>query len=187
MSQGRSLEGEPERLITQALKVDPNNVKALALADRCVPEETFHSAIAHGSASSRWRPPDPRWRTLVRQSIAEAAGLRARRRNALPKQAPRACGWQRSAARCGCRRARGEGSRPDGYGVHLRAAADRPAHAACRSAQAGPRPAGGFLVDDTMAMTPTAKLSSHEQSWSAQCFESGNPRPASDWRGLSAR
>ena len=59
MSQGRNLRGEPERLIAQALKLDPDNVKALALAGTVEFEKKdFKRAIIYWERILKVAPPD---------------------------------------------------------------------------------------------------------------------------------
>ena len=59
MTQGRRLQGEPERIIAQALKVDPRNVKALALAGTVAFEKKdFKGAIAQWRKIIEVVPPD---------------------------------------------------------------------------------------------------------------------------------
>ena len=76
MWQGRRLQGEPERLIEQALKIDPNNVKALALAGTVAFEKKdFRRAIAHWEKILKVMPPDTEMADAVRSSIADARAL----------------------------------------------------------------------------------------------------------------
>jgi len=74
MAQGRSLAGEPERLIERALAVDPRNVKALALGGT--------AAFGRGDyaqASTLWKrvleivPPDSEMTQRIQASLAQAA------------------------------------------------------------------------------------------------------------------
>ncbi len=76
MWQGQRLQGEPERLIGQALKIDPNNVKALALAGTAAFEKKdFKRAIAHWEKIIKVLPPDSELADAVRGSIADARAL----------------------------------------------------------------------------------------------------------------
>lgn len=50
MAQNRSLQGEPEKVVAQALQVDPNNVKALALAGTAA-----YDRQDYGAAVAKWR------------------------------------------------------------------------------------------------------------------------------------
>jgi cytochrome c-type biogenesis protein CcmH len=73
MAQGRSLAGEPERLIDQALKVDPKHVKSLALGGTIAFEKQDYK-----KAATLWKrilevvPPDAEFAERIRTSVAEA-------------------------------------------------------------------------------------------------------------------
>jgi cytochrome c-type biogenesis protein CcmH len=76
MAQGQNLLGEPEKLIARALKADPDNVKALALAGTV----SFHKQDYAGAVRSWERilkllPPDAPIAETVRESIGEARML----------------------------------------------------------------------------------------------------------------
>jgi cytochrome c-type biogenesis protein CcmH len=76
MTQGRRLQGEPERIIAQALMVDPKNVKALALAGTVAFEKKdFKGAIAHWRKILEVVPPDSDMAGSIRDSIADAEKL----------------------------------------------------------------------------------------------------------------
>lgn len=82
MSQGRRLEGEPEKIVAKALSIDPNNVKALALAgSAAMARRDFKSAIAYWERLVRVAPPGSELADATRASIQEAkaraAGLEA--------------------------------------------------------------------------------------------------------------
>ena len=76
MAQGRSLQGEPEKLIAQALKADPNNVKALALAGTVA-----YTKKDYRRAAELWRrvlaiiPPESDLARRMQASAAEAESL----------------------------------------------------------------------------------------------------------------
>ena len=79
MAQGRVLTGEPERLVAQALQVDPNNVKALALGGTIAFEKKDFA-----QAALLWKrilsivPPDSEFAERIRVSVTEVenkAGL----------------------------------------------------------------------------------------------------------------
>jgi cytochrome c-type biogenesis protein CcmH len=78
MAQGRSLEGEPEKLIAKALAIDPNNVKALALSGTIAFEKGDYAR-----AASQWErivrdaPADSPLAQSVRSSIEKARALAA--------------------------------------------------------------------------------------------------------------
>ena len=76
MAQGQRLEGEPERLIAQALKLEPDNVKALMLAGSAAFEKKdFKGAIVHWERILRVVPPDADIVELVKDGIEDARKL----------------------------------------------------------------------------------------------------------------
>lgn len=76
LANGRSLEGEPTQLIEQALKVDPKNVKALALGGTVAFQKKDYA-----KASQLWRrilevvPPESDFAQRIQTSVAEAEQL----------------------------------------------------------------------------------------------------------------
>ncbi|HCX33015.1 MAG TPA: c-type cytochrome biogenesis protein CcmI, partial [Rhodocyclaceae bacterium] len=74
MAQGRSLDGEPERLIAKAVGIDPANVKARLLAGTVAFEKRdFAGAVAHWRAALDRLPPDAQeMAESIRASITEA-------------------------------------------------------------------------------------------------------------------
>lgn len=76
MSRGRRLQGEPEELIERALRADPSNVKALALAGSIAFEnKDFAEAVKRWERIQGLIPSDSDFANSVRASIAEAKGL----------------------------------------------------------------------------------------------------------------
>jgi len=195
MAQGRRLEGEPERVIAQALKVDPKNVKALALAGTVAFEKKdFKGAIALWQRILEVVPPDSDMAGSIRDSIADAEQLSGGAAKAQP--APKAAAATKPAA-----------SAPGAISGTVRLA---PALAA-KSAPADTvfifaRPADGprmplvvirkqvrelpaaFSLDDTMAMSAGMKLSDHPRLVvGARISKSGSAAPQpGDLEGLSA-
>lgn len=73
VANGRSLDGEPMRLIEQALSVDPNNVKALALGGTAAfQKQDYTKAAAMWKKLVATLPPDAEFAQRIRNSIAEA-------------------------------------------------------------------------------------------------------------------
>jgi len=76
MSQNRSLQGEPEKLLGRALAVDPKNIKALALSGSAAFERRDYQA-----AVTQWKkilvlvPPESDMGRSTMSSIGEAQGL----------------------------------------------------------------------------------------------------------------
>jgi cytochrome c-type biogenesis protein CcmH len=79
MANGRTLEGEPQQLIEQAIKVDPTNIKALALGGTIAFQQKDYA-----KAAKLWRgvldsvPPDAEFAQRMRDSIIEAESSRRR-------------------------------------------------------------------------------------------------------------
>ncbi|QDX81782.1 c-type cytochrome biogenesis protein CcmI [Denitratisoma sp. DHT3] len=73
MAQGRSLRGEPEKLLRQALQADPDNVKALALAGTAAfDQHDYAQAIAHWQKILARLPPDNELAEGIQNGIREA-------------------------------------------------------------------------------------------------------------------
>ena len=75
MAQGQRLQGKPEALVQRALKMDGNNVKALALAGTAGFERgDFRMAIQYWQRMLPLLPPESEMGNSVRASIQEAQG-----------------------------------------------------------------------------------------------------------------
>jgi len=71
--QGQQLGGEPMRLIEQALQIDPNHPKALALAGSAAFErKDFAGAVTYWNKARQFVPPDSEFARALDGSIAEA-------------------------------------------------------------------------------------------------------------------
>ncbi|MBE0619001.1 MAG: c-type cytochrome biogenesis protein CcmI [Burkholderiales bacterium] len=76
MARGGRLSGEPEKLIERALRADPDNAKALALAGTVAFENrNFALAIKHWERLRSSIPPDSEFAKSIQGSIAEAKSL----------------------------------------------------------------------------------------------------------------
>jgi cytochrome c-type biogenesis protein CcmH len=76
MARGRNLDGEPLALVKRALAIDPDHVKALALAGTAEFERrNFGGAIAYWERILKVVPPDTEFTRSVQGSIAEARTL----------------------------------------------------------------------------------------------------------------
>jgi len=190
MAQGRNLRGEPERLIAQALKVDPRNVKALLLAGTVAfQDKKFKDAIAYWERILTVVPPDSDVADSTRDSIADARALAG-----MPKAPPPAKPGVAAVA------ATVSGTVRLSPGIAAKASPDDTVFIFARPAE-GPRmPLAvmrkrvrdlptAFTLDDSMAMTPTAKLSNHAQVVvGARVSRSGNPAvQPGDFEGLSTQ
>ena len=190
MAQGRNLRGEPERLIAQALKVDPRNVKALLLAGTVAfQDKKFKDAIAYWERILKVVPPDSDIADSARDSIADARALAG-----MPKAPPPAKPDAAAVA------ATVSGTVRLSPGIAAKASPDDTVFIFARPAE-GPRmPLAvmrkrvrdlptAFTLDDSMAMTPAAKLSNHAQVVvGARVSRSGNPAvQPGDLEGLSTQ
>ena len=186
MAQGRILRGEPEKILARALAVDPLNVKALMLAGTAAFNRNDYSgAIRHWERILDTVPGESEMAQRVRASIAEAREL----------------GAGRQAAGLGSKADRGQVRGVVKVAPEL-AAKVRPGDTVFIFARAeqGPRiplailrkqgrdlPAE-FTLDDSMAMSPAAKLSDHPRVViGARVSKSANATPQpGDLQGLSA-
>lgn len=81
--QNRSLEGEPEKLVRQALQLDPDNVKALALSGTIAFErKQFKQAVADWEKIAARVPPESEFGQSVEAMLREA-----RQRGGMPQKA----------------------------------------------------------------------------------------------------
>lgn len=76
MAQGRRLEGEPEKIIQRALAIDPDNMKALALAGSAAFERRdYAGAVVYWERLLKFAPEGSEFAESVRASIDEARQL----------------------------------------------------------------------------------------------------------------
>ncbi|MGH8699789.1 MAG: c-type cytochrome biogenesis protein CcmI [Burkholderiales bacterium] len=190
MAQGRQLQGEPERIIALALKVDPKNVKALALAGTAAFEnKDFKGAIAYWRKILEVVPPDSDMADSIRDSIADAQALAGGAVKAQPAPA-RAAASAPGAVSGTVQLAPALAARvapADTVFVFARAADGPRMPLAVTRKQARELPTA-FTLDDTMAMAVGMKLSDHARVVvGARISKSGNPTPQpGDLEGLSA-
>jgi cytochrome c-type biogenesis protein CcmH len=189
MAQGRKLAGKPMEIVRQALKVDPNQWKALALAGTdAFDRKDYRAAVGHWEKLRGVVPPDSDMARSIDASIAEARQLGGLAAAPKVAAAPAAAGSGRVA-----------GTVSIGAALAAKADADDTVFIFARPAD-GPRmplaivrkqvkdlPAA-FSLDDAMAMTPQAKLSNFSDIVvGARISKSGQAAPQSgDLEGLSA-
>jgi len=147
MAQGRRLQGEPEKIIARALQVDPDNVKALALAGTVAfDKQDYATAVAHWERILRLVPQDSELAQSVRASVAPRERITAAGNNAIS-------GVVRLAPEFAAKVAP-----TDTVFIFARAADGPRMPLAIMRKQARELPAT-FTLDDSMAMTPDTKLS----------------------------
>jgi cytochrome c-type biogenesis protein CcmH len=192
MAQGRTLEGEPEKLIARALAIDPANTKALALAGTVAfNRKDYAKAARYWERILAGVPPDSETAQAARANIAEARALAG---GALATAPPVAA--TRTPAASGSRvsgivklapalAARVEPT--DTVFIFARAAEGPRMPLAILRRQARDLPIE-FALDDSMAMTPAMKLSSFPQVViGARVSKSANATPQpGDLQGVSA-
>jgi cytochrome c-type biogenesis protein CcmH len=200
MVNNRSLEGEPEKLVMQAIKLDPANVKALALAGTVAFNHAdYKAAIGYWDRAIKASGPDSSLGGQLQGAIDEA-----RKRAGLPPVAPAAPGAAPAA---------GGSAEPDAATASATVAGRVTLRADIKS-KVSPddtvfiyarAPSGSrmplailrkkvsdlpldFSLDDSMSMSPAARLSSTPQVVvGARISKTGNAIPApGDWEVLSA-
>lgn len=205
MSLNRSLQGEPEKLITQALVVDPKNVKALSLSGSAAFERRDHArAVAQWQKILLVVPPESDIARSTQNSISQAQG-QAQAGGPVGAPAPVA-----PAPRAVSALKAGVGAAPAAVGAEVAGTVELDAALSskvadtdtvfifARSAQ-GPRfPLAvlrkqvkdlptSFVLDDSMSMVADAKLSSFPMVVvGARISKSGSATPsAGDFEGLT--
>ena len=192
MTQGQRLAGEPEKLIQQALALEPDHLKALALAGSAAMERgDFKAAIEHWTHARRVAPPDSPFASGLDGSIAEAraaAGLPPESSTASAAPAPAATSAAPLQVTVTLAPALAGKLQPgDTLFVFARAAEGprMPLAIARLAASAAPVQ---VKLDDSMAMTPALRLSTQPRVVvGARVSRSGDATPqAGDLEGQSA-
>ncbi|MFO1271921.1 MAG: tetratricopeptide repeat protein [Rubrivivax sp.] len=184
VTNNRSLEGEPERLILQAVKLDPTNVKALALAGTVA-----FNRSDYAKAADFWQKaidntdPSSEFKGQLQQALNEArqrAGLPvAQAAPAAPAAAPgpdaAAAGGAGISGRVSLAPALMDKVAPgDTVFIFARAVAGPKMPLAILRKQVSELPFD-FTLDDSLAMSPAARLSSAQQVVvGARVSKSGN-------------
>jgi cytochrome c-type biogenesis protein CcmH len=206
MAQGRSLEGEPDKLVQRALAVDPNHVKSLALAGTLeFDRKNYRGAISYWERILKLVPPESGFARSVTGSIEEARALsgQAPLAKSAAKPAPQAKAAAKAEPQAAAKGAKAGGALSGTVSL-----------APAVAAQAAPgdtvfilaRPANGprmplavtritvaqlpysFKLDDSMAMAAGATISSQAQVVVvARVSKAGSPAPQKgDIEGMSA-
>ncbi len=190
MRNGRSLEGEPEKLIEQALQVDGKNLKALALAGTVAFQRgDFARAVKHWELAVSLAEPGSDLVNNLQGGIAEAR----QRGNLLgaspaPASSPAAATGTSVSGRVTLSAAlKAKAAPEDTVFVFARAAQGPKMPLAILKKQVKDLPLE-FTLDDSLAMSPAARLSSAGQVVvGARISKSGNATPQpGDLQVLSA-
>ena len=181
---GRTLAGEPTRLLNRALKLDPDNDKVLALSGSAAFErKDYKAAIRHWEALLKRPKVSDELAQALSAGIAEARALSTGTKSVAAQSAP----------------GRVSGTVTLDEALRARAAPEDTVFVYARAAQ-GPRmPLAivkvqvkdlpyNFLLDDSMAMMAEMKLSAfNEVIVGARVSKSGSAKPAAgDLEGASA-
>jgi cytochrome c-type biogenesis protein CcmH len=189
MAQGRTLQGEPEKILLRALAIDPNNVKALLLAGTAAFNRGDQAgAIRHWERVLGLLPAESDMVQRVQASIAEArsaagsAGAKAQIAKRAQAQGGRVSGVVRLAPELVGKVAPG-----DTVFIFARAAEGPRMPLAILRKRASDLPVQ-FTLDDSMAMAPQMKLSAFPRVViGARVSKSANASPQpGDLQGLSA-
>ena len=157
MAQGKTLSGEPEKLLKRALAADPNNVKALVLAGTAAFDRNDRAgAIRYWERALAVLPAESDMAQRVRASIADAGGSPGKTQVAKPAQAKgsaRISGVVRLDPKLA-----GKVAPDDTVFIFARAAEGPRMPLAILRRQGRDLPVQ-FTLDDSMAMAPQMKLS----------------------------
>ena len=199
---GRNLEGEPSRLIARALELDPDNLKALSLAGTAAfLRKDYALALTHWERMQKVAP-DSDFAKQIQGGIEEARSLAAAAGQAVPAARPAATARNDATPAPKAQAAGTEtisGVVKLSSGLAGRAAPQDTLFVYARPAQGSRMPLAilrkqvkdlplTFALDDTMAMSPAARLSSAQQVVvSARVSKSGTAAPEpGDLLGQSA-
>jgi len=190
MAQGRTLQGDPEKILLRALAVDPNNVKALLLAGTAAfNRNDGASAVRHWERVLGLLPAESDMVQRVQASIAQARSLGrspgAKTQIAKPAQAPG--GGRVSGVVTVAPELAGKVAPGDTVFIFARAAEGPRMPLAILRRRGSDLPVQ-FSLDDSMAMAPQMKLSAFPRVViGARVSKSANASPQpGDLQGSSA-
>ncbi|MGH8711441.1 MAG: c-type cytochrome biogenesis protein CcmI [Burkholderiales bacterium] len=189
MTQGGRLQGKPETIIERALKVDPDNPKALALAGTAAFEKKdYRAAVDYWEHLLRLAPQDSEFARSVSASIAEARALDNRtsgRPAALVPSTAQSAKGVSGVVKLAPELAE-KVAPTDTVFIFARAAKGPRMPLAIMRKQVSELPAA-FKLDDSMAMAPDRKLSDFPRLVvGARISKSSNAAPQpGDLQGMS--
>jgi cytochrome c-type biogenesis protein CcmH len=193
MAQGQHLEGEPMRVVEQALKIDPSNVKALALAGTAAFDaKNYKQAVVYWQKAVNSAPPDSEMIQPLQSGIQEAQALAEGRTP--PQNLPNIMPQQPAQAQAGSSAGSGASisgkvsiasslaakvSADDTLFIYARASSGPPMPLAILRKKASELPVS-FTLDDSESMAPSMRLSNFPQVMvTARISKSGNAMPQS--------
>lgn len=199
MSAGKKLEGEPERIIHQALEVDPNNLKALALAGTAAfNRDDYRVAVKFWERAVNAGGDDSAFVRQLQGALAEARQRAGMTAAAGEPPATRTINGAAAASAAAAdatvagrvtlgAAAKGQVSPGDTVFVYARAASGSRMPLALIRKTVADLPLD-FKLDDSLAMSPAARLSGASQVIvGARISKSGSAMPApGDWEATSA-
>jgi cytochrome c-type biogenesis protein CcmH len=182
MAQGQRLEGDPEKLIARALELDPQNLKALALAGTAA-----YARKDYAAAAAQWEkmlplvPPDSEDARAIRANVEEARAL------AGIKEEKRAAGRGVNGTVSIHAKVKENASPDDTVFIFARAVEGPPMPLAVQRVKVRELPVA-FALNDSMAMAPGMTLSAHPRVVVvARVSRSGGPAAQpGDLQGSSA-
>ena len=200
MKNGRTLAGEPTKLLSRALMLDPSHGKALALAGSAAFERSdYVGAIAHWEKLIAVSPPEAEFTAQVRASVAEARQLAGLAPQAAAAMAPAGAPPQPGAQAAAPPAASVSGKVTLAAELSARAAPEDTVFIVARAAEGTRVPLAvlrrqvkdlpiSFTLDDSLAMAPAMKLSNFSKVIViARVSKSGTAMPeAGDITGQSA-
>ena len=199
LNNNKDLEGEPRALIERALKVNPKHPKALALAGTAAfGRKDYKLAVDYWEQLAKVEPPDSPMAQQIRDSITEARQMAGMPAASAPTGTATAAATSESpktAATTGAAQVSGTVSLSDK--LKGRVSPDDTVFVFARAAEGSRMPLAiirkqvkdlpfEFKLDDSMAMSPAAKLSGVDKVIvGARVSKSGNAMPQSgDLQGL---
>lgn len=192
MLQGQKISGEPARLVTRALQIDPKNLKALALAGGAAYEAgQYPQAIEYWTLARQLSPPDTPFSENLDRSLVDARrALQGGDPGASAETAPTATGTTAQAAPAAPGPAHVAGVVSLSPALAAKVAPGDTVFIFARAAE-GPRMPLAilrrtvadlpirFTLDDAMAMSPAMKLSNFPVVVvGARVSKSGNALPS---------
>jgi cytochrome c-type biogenesis protein CcmH len=158
MARGQNLQGEPEELVLRALQIDPKNLKALALAGTAAfGREDFGGAVRHWSQMLAEVPAGSEDARAIQANIDEAKAMAAQNKKPGAQKKSQAMAALTGTVSISPKLA-GQVSPDDTVFIFARATDGPPMPLAAVRRKVRDLPYA-FRLDDSMAMTPAAKLS----------------------------